>query len=170
MALAHPLRYPVGETSAVLPATGVRLAGGNWTLQGIQDTERGQYSSYAGAGLAAGEALNLTLEGRPRLVFDAAGNLVLSRNHTLELAVGGLALLAALVGAFVMLRVWQHPAAAPDNRALPDQLDGEVTRLLQAAASLDEAYEQGEMSAEEYNRQRAAVKEQLITRWPRENQ
>jgi hypothetical protein len=169
-ALAHPLRYPAGETSAVLPATGVRLAGDNWTLQGVQDTERGPYSSYVGAGVAAGEALNLTLEGRPRLVFDAAGNLVLSRNHTLELVVGGLALFGVLAGGFVVLRAWQRPAAPLDNRALSDHPDGEVTRLLQAAADLDEAYEGGEMNAEEYNQQRAAVKEQLIARWPRENQ
>jgi hypothetical protein len=174
-ALAHPLRYSVGETSAVLPATGVRLVGSNWTLQesGGAGEQGGRevYASYIGPGLAAGEAINLRLEGRPRLVFDAAGNLVLSRNHTLELVVGGLALLVVLAGASVVLRAWQRPAAAassaaPDNLVLPDQLDEEVTRLLQAAANLDEAYERGEMNAEEYSEQRAAVKEQLITRWP----
>jgi mono/diheme cytochrome c family protein len=175
--LAHPLRYPAGETSAVLPATGVTLTGSNWVFQGTQDTERGPYDSYAGAGVAAGEALNLALEGRPRLVFDAAGNRVLSRNQTAELVVGGLALLGVLAGTLVVLRVWQRPAAAPspdapDSSALPnpDHSDEAVYRLLQAAADLDEAYERGEMSAEAYNQQRAVIKEQLIARWPRENQ
>jgi hypothetical protein len=168
--IAHPLRYPVNESSAVLPDSGVTLAGSDWTLQGVQETERGPYSSYVGASLPAGEALNVALEGRPHLVFDSAGNLVQSRNQQMELLLGGLVFAAALAGALVAVRAWQQPAAD----AVPfvaDQPDvAEVNRLLQAAADLDDAYEQGELKEADYRRERAAVKTKLLALWPGEEQ
>lgn len=168
--IAHPLRYPVNETSAVLPDSGVTLAGSNWVLQGIQETEQGPYGSYIGTGLSAGETFNLGLEGRPRLVFDADGNLVLSRNQPLELLLGGLILLGVLAGAFVAVRTWQQPAAVPAPIMSAQSDVVELDRLLQVAADLDEAYEQGELDAQEYRQERAAVKEKLLLLWPRDNQ
>lgn len=169
--VAHPLNYPVGETSAVVPDSGVSLAGEDWTLLGNggagEQGSGGDFLSYAGTGLETGEAVNLVLEGRPRLVFDAEGNLVLSRNQPLELLLGGLTLLLAVAGAWVAIRTWQRPAAEQTDS--PEET-AEVERLLQIAADLDEAYDSGEIESELYRRERAAVKEKLLALWPHDDQ
>ncbi len=169
--IAHPLQYPVSETSAAVPDSGVALAGERWLLLGSEGAGEqgsgGSFLSYTGAGLEAGEAVNLLLEGRPRLVYDAEGNLILSRNQSLELILGGLALLVAVAGAWVAIRAWQRPAAVHTA-----SLEGtaEIDRLLQAAAELDDAYESGKLDGEQYQRERTAVKEKLLALWPRADQ
>jgi hypothetical protein len=154
--VAHPLPYPANNITAIVPEVGVELNGDEWTSQGAEQLPNGTYTSYAHNAAAAGEALTLQLNGRPRLVTDAEGNLVTLRNQTAELAIGSVALLVVLVAATYLLRTWQNPVAA-----LPNSRED----LLQALAQLDDTYEANQISPDQYNRRRERLKAKLSDIW-----
>ena len=156
LTIAHPLPYRTNNITAIVPEVGVRLSGDDWTAQGAEELPGGAYTSYSHAPTSAGEALALQLNGRPRLISDAAGNVIATRNQTAELVIGSIALLIALIVAAYTIRTWQNPAIAPlDNRHA----------LLQALAHLDDAYEASQISPRQYERQREQLRAKLITLW-----
>jgi hypothetical protein len=176
--LAHPLPYPVTSASAIMANAGVDVTDESWVSQGAQSTGSGSFVSYINTELANADALNLTLDGRPTQITDAAGNALPVRNQTTELIVGGVALAAMLAVGFFLVQRWrtspvgqtdsvtisQPPAVAPPRKPAPSSSD-DKTALLQAIAELDEAYEAGEIEEEAYQQQRRELKSRLTAVW-----
>ena len=157
--LAHPISYDAGRLSLAMPDVGVVVVeDGLWQGRGSQQVAGQQVLNYAGAGLAAGSPLRLSLEGRPTQILDNAGNPILVRNESQEILFGGLALILTIVGGGLLIRRWQD---APAYTAQPD-LEG----LLEAVADLDDAFEAGEIPAGRYRRQRERLKAELRDLWP----
>ena len=157
LTIAHPLPYRANNITAIVPEVGVRLSGTDWAAQGTEELPGGAYTSYTHTPATAGEALTLQLNGRPRLITDAAGNVIATRNQTAELIIGSIALLITLVVATYTIRTWQNPKAAlPDDRQA----------LLQALARLDDAYEANRIRPGQYERQRKQLKAKLMAMWP----
>lgn len=157
MRLAHPIFYPVANASVILPDVGVTLAGEGWNAQGTQTLQSGTFLSYSRGGLQPGDALMLTLNGRPQRVVDAQGNALLVRDESTELLVGGLALLLVAALAVYMVQSWQRPAPRLAGVTAGD--------LLQDIADLDDAYEEGEIEPDDYLARRQKLKSDLITIW-----
>jgi hypothetical protein len=156
LTIAHPLPYRANNITAIVPEIGVRLSGDDWTVQGAEELPGGTYTSYIHSPATAGEALTLQLNGRPRFVTDAAGNVIATRNQTAELIIGSTVLLLALVVSAYTIRTWQNPAVA---------LPGDRHALLQALAQLDDAYEANQINPRQYDRQRERLKAKLVALW-----
>lgn len=178
--LAHPLAYPVnGGATVIMADAGVTITDDNWVSQGTQATASGAFLSYVNNDLAAAEAVNLTLDGRPSQIMDAQGNALPVRNETTELIVGGVALAGMLAVGFFLVQRWRNgsvpalqtasatpvrQAAAPPRQAAQSAGD-DKTALLQAIADLDDAYEAGELEEDVYQSQRQALKTRLTAVW-----
>lgn len=176
--LAHPLPYPVNSASAIMADAGVTITNDSWISQGAQSTSNGSILSYTNTDLVGADALNLTLDGRPTQITDAAGNTLSARNQTSELIIGGVALAAMLAVGFFLVQRWRTfpavqtdsvavavpRAAGPPRRASQPRQD-DKTALLHAIADLDDAFEAGELDEAEYHQQRQDLKAQLTAVW-----
>ena len=159
MRLAHPVSYDVENASVILPDVGVTLEQEAWVSQGAQTLSEGTFLSYGRSGLQAGDAITLTLNGRPERVVDAQGNALLVRDETTELVAGGVALLLVAAVAVYMVRTWQRPSAAMATA------DGDADNLLQAMANLDDAYENGVIDHDDYLVRRQRLKAEVAAVW-----
>ncbi len=152
LTIAHPLAYPAGTITAILPDVGATL---DWVSDGIEQLSSGQFLSYTHDSIAVGEALVMELNGRPQLVTDQLGNTIQQRDTNTELIIGITLLAVALMGASLSIYRWR--AADP----LPAEKDG----LLQALAELDNAFEAHEINGRQYQKQRQKLKIQLQKIW-----
>ncbi|MEZ4510823.1 MAG: c-type cytochrome [Chloroflexota bacterium] len=157
LTIAHPLVYDAAQILLLMPDVGVSVADdGGWLAQGSESLSSGAFLTYTQSGLAAGEAVNVTINGRPRVVTDAGGNNLLVRNETAELAIGTVALLLSLVVVGGLLWHWQQAATTEPTTA---------HTLLQDLAALDDAHDAGELADADYQRQRTELKDQLHQLW-----
>ncbi|MCP4418119.1 MAG: hypothetical protein GY805_15965 [Chloroflexi bacterium] len=170
--LAHPLAYPATSASTIIAEVGVTITGEGWEFQGAQSTATGSYLGYINNSIVQADVLSLTLNGRPTQIVDTQGNPLPVRNRTNELIIGGVVLAMMLgVGLFFVQR-WRaepSPAHAATNVSIPAQKakhqDGELEKLLQSIADLDDVYEAGELDEADYRQQRQDLKSQLTAVW-----
>lgn len=156
MSLAHPVNYDTGEVNLILPLVGVELANAaGWVAGPEQTMAEGSFINYIQSELPAGETVNVELTGRPRTAAPAASGNTLVRNETIELAVGGGILVVAMGVAAYFFTTWRGAEPALD----------EPEALLEAIAELDDAYEAGEIAAEDYEWEREQLKEELVALW-----
>lgn len=165
MQVAHPVNYPVGSATAILPNSGVTLeTEDGWQLQGQQDMgTAGSFLSYANVNLGGETALSFTLDGRPSPVTPAQGNVIAPRNETAELIIGGASLLIVLGAAIFVVNGWRsRQEVAEADR------EEEAAILLEEIAALDDAYEAGEIAADDYATEREELKMALMALWSEE--
>lgn len=167
MTLAHPLYYDTTTSTLILPDNGVSVSNEPWTRQPSQQFGQNEtFLNYSRAGLTAGEAIAVQLQGRPRVVAGTDGTSSLNRNRTAEMLIGGAVALLAAGAGVVIWRSWQgrqgSPAALSGTAAAPPATRDE---LLRAIADLDDAREAGQIDEAVYQARRAALKEQLAAVW-----
>jgi mono/diheme cytochrome c family protein len=155
LTISQPVNYDTTNVNLVVPEIGVSLGEGDgWVSGGTQTMEGGTVTSYAQTNIPAGQELVLTLEGRPRSGNSTTANLV--SDNALELVIGlGAAVLVIGIAA-VAIRRW---------RLEPEEEYLDRDQLLQEMADLDDAYEAGEISEEEYQGQRQELKAELMEIW-----
>lgn len=168
--LAHSVPYPIDRLN-VLVVDGPEVTTDLQNM-GPQTVSEQQWNSFERVDLPAGEPISLRLANLGAAVAAAAAparpntsNAVISFNPGLLIAVGVVALLAALAvfGAYLLLR----PAATAEQPALAAStavLDpaAERQRLVAAIAQLDDLYAAGEIGADSYQHSRAAQKRSLL--------
>jgi len=130
------MRHPVDAVTVLIPPGGPNVTG----LQdrGIQDIGGLRLQSYTEGSLAAEELLSF------RVSAPSSGSSV---STTVIVGAGAL-----VVAGLLAARLWVG--------ARPGKLDGE--NLLQEIARLDDEYEAGELSEEEWRRQREPLKRQAL--------
>jgi len=177
LSFAHPVFYNTATSTIILPDSGVAVTGEPWVEQPAQTFGQGQsFLNYSRAGLAPGETLTISLNGRPRVVSDAEGAAAINRNTTAELLIGaGALLLAAVAGVFIW-RTWQgrradgeweeEEAEAPAVEAAAP-VNSQRDELLRRIAALDDAFDAGQLPEADYQAQRAELKQQLAAVWDR---
>ena len=155
---SHLLHYPTSAVNLVMPDSGVSLkSDGDWTDTGQQVVGTGAVATYGQMSLPEESQLTISLEGKPRSA--AATPATVLTDKWSELLVGGATAFTVLIIAAVLLRRWRvAPASVTDRQA-----------LLQEIALLDEAFDLGEISQEDYKRQREELKAELIAVWTDEN-
>jgi len=155
VAFAHPLNYATFSVNLVLPDVGVTLdESSGWVNGGTQAMEGGSVTSYQQMALPAGSELVLNLEGQPRAGGISTTNLV--SDNALELVLGVAAALVVVGIAAVVIRRWQLDSG-------DEILDRD--ELLQEIADLDDAYDAGEISETDYQRDREAILADLKAIW-----
>lgn len=164
--LAHPLAYPVGNATTILPQVGVELIGEDWVFQGVQETVSGTFEGYTNSQLGNAAALGFTLDGRPTQIIDSQGNPIAARNQNSELLLGGGGLVLALAVGLFFIQRWRTEqstmAVAANGRVAQKQ---DIQALLQVIADLDDAYRAGEIDETAYTQQRQELKEQVAAVW-----
>jgi hypothetical protein len=140
--LALPVAYATQTINVLVPASGFTLTSDQLAAAGMRETANGTFLTFNSlAALAAGQTLRLRLSS-------AAGSTAASASVPwLEIGLA-LAGVAALGG----LGLWWR--ARPPARTKDELLD--------AIAALDDAYAAGQISAAEYDRERAALKAELV--------
>lgn len=137
--------YPVTNLNLLVENRGIEVS---TTLTAGEPLvmESSQFLVFTGQDFAAGEPIDLTLK-------------------TVDAAEGGIGawvwVLVTLVIVGLGVVVWLRRRGAPAPEAAADTDDG-VT-LLQALAQLDDDFEAGKIPDADYQRQRALVKEQLVS-------
>lgn len=156
---AQTLPYAANTLSVLLPDVGVTLANSKFEDRGVRDMQGTKFRTYTLTNAKAGEVIKFDLTGSPSLASAATDS-----PHTFDSTstlIGGSALGLAL--AIVALYYWNQLAgsktktAPVTNKNLKARRDELVTEI----ADLDEGFEKGEYPAEEYQRERAKLKEEL---------
>jgi mono/diheme cytochrome c family protein len=156
------MAYPVAEVNLMLDDPNMVLTGPGLTDLGLQTVQDQQFRSYNRSGLARGDTLSFSVQPQTGL---AAWTSRLAANDRLPLALGlGTAALLLLgIGTWLYLR---GPLAGQPEPGAPAPAAGlSDDELIAAIADLDEAYEAGDLAEGEYERDRAALKTELTSRW-----
>ena len=114
------------------------------------------YEVYALSDVRAGQALQVTLSGKPA----QANSTATTRNLSLPLGLGGGMLGLAMIGAAFWW--WRKPKAETDDEeAGPGTAPGDTTLddLVARIAELDRAHELGKLEEEEYRRDRSRLRD-----------
>jgi hypothetical protein len=153
--LTKRLTYPALGFNLYLPDVGVQLESPQLTARGPAELGGQRYLLYSAQQLPRGTELQVRLSGLP----------VAARSLTEQLlwplgGLGGLALTAALLLGYrrAVARGTDQPLAAASQEAA----EVERVRLLLSIARLDRRFEQGEVSREQYERERERSKERLL--------
>jgi hypothetical protein len=151
----QPTRHAVQAVVVLLPQNGVTAEGGGLQDQGAQQMGGQAVHSYAGGAIAAGQALEFELSGRPQTELSSTG-----AGGWTNTAIG-LAVLGVLV--IVGGLWWFRPSARSDRRSRVDDTPGEdqTEALLRAIAELDDALDAGQIDAAEHRTRRETLKRRL---------
>lgn len=143
--------FPVQVASLGIMAMGGELAAGGPALTsgGVMETGQGPIRVYTAGPLAAGEPVRFRVRIEP-LQTATAPAAAPSRNPTLELALGLIALAVAFVAAYILLRP-----------STPGPVPALVRPQIEAIAALDEEYQAGRLDGKEYRRRREALKREV---------
>jgi hypothetical protein len=153
----RPTDHAVEAVVVLLPAEGVTADGNGLQDLGVQTMGGQAVHSYASGAIAAGEALELRLSGRPNAEAGAGSSSGLA-NVAIGLGVLGILVLAAGLW-------WFRPAGgrrpAREHRPLAVS-EGE--RLISEIAALDDAFAAGGMEESAYRARRESLKRALRDR------
>ncbi len=163
--LAVPVDYPVLNASVLLPDVGVTLSGAGWSVDqevSIQGRPHQVYS-FGHLPLEPGDALRLTVTGRPEMVAAPADSGVAPGSDgdrwRWVLMIGLLFSVALIgVGGFWWWRDRQQELAPVVLASASDELPS----LFQAIADLDDAYQAGTIDEAEYQDRRARLHAQAM--------
>lgn len=143
--LEQAFDIPVNGVVLVVPGGEIGLEGGDLSPGGTLETEMGPSSSYTAGPLEAGERLAFTVVRSEARVAGALGFVEANR-----LAIG-IAMLA--VGGAAAYWLWRSPA--------PGSIPAFARSEVEAIATLDGAFERGEMSEDAYRERRRVLKQRL---------
>jgi hypothetical protein len=150
---SQTLKYPVQAMIIVVPETGLRLQSDQLQFEGVQGAQEVSFQVYSGENFPAGHPLKLSITSSPvKLAFsgDSMRNLLIG---------GGFLLLAIALGSFWIHR-YQHPVEKSSSRVgTPDNETG----LLDAILMLDDEYQNGKISEQDYLKRRVTLKARLMT-------
>lgn len=154
--LQKTLAYPTDKVAVLVPDVGVNVHSDALPNVSTTDVEGQSYLLLSGEGLTSDTVVEIALKGLPMSVASGGS----SPNRSLVIGVG-IAMAFALGGAVFYAR---RRLAAQPVPAAPSG-EREKASLLAALADLDQRYEAGQISQEEYQREREATKERLRNLW-----
>ena len=152
--IAHPVPLPVAAAVLMAPEGQLTISGQGLTDGGVQQDETGNtFRIYNVAALNAGDTLAFT-------VHRVGAGLSLGGDKT-SLAIGLLALGAALIAIAVVLTRRESPTPAAPAAAVPPEIADDPDALMDAILALDDLYEEGKIEETAYRRRRQALKDRL---------
>jgi hypothetical protein len=159
---------PIGlDTSAVIvmiPEGGLEVESDQLIEAGMRDIEGVSYNMYNGSNLEAGDFLNMTVSGKPKLASpDSLGD---DGDTSTGFVIGLAAFGAMLIGAGLYFwyrnrkneRDWD---GLDDDFAADSQANDDPDAVLDAIITLDDLYQSGEIPRDAYLTRRTDLKEKL---------
>ncbi len=134
---------------------GIKVRGEQLTPGEMQPVQGANFQTFHASNLRAGEALEITLSGRPKATASASGSTT-RQNVLIGLGAFGLVLIAA--GAWLYLRDRNQTDEEEDE----DQREFESTEeVMDAILALDDLHRAGKLSDDVYHQRRAELKQLL---------
>ena len=168
--LAHQVMYPTAMLNLLAPDIGVTIEAPDWQQDDPIQTQGGDFLNYSIFDLPAGATPAATISGisEDLLTASAGGNepqQIIDRNAApgisgapyLPWIVLGLGLV--VLGGGVAIGWRKHRQTMADRPAL---LEEQRKTLIARMAALDDAYEAGEIPADDYHKERNTLKLQII--------
>ncbi len=167
--LSHPLLYPTKMLNLLAPDIGISIDAPDWQQGDPIPTQSGAFLNYSIFDLPAGAMPTATLNGitediltsttsdEPQQVIDRNAAPGVSGTPYLPWIVSGLGLIVLGGGVAIGWRKHRQTLAA-----VPDLREEQKKALIQQIAALDDAFESGEITGDEYHKQRNTLKLQLI--------
>lgn len=158
----QPVTHPIGETNVVVPEGNLQLEGDNFTALGARELGDGlRFVAYRGPALAPGQRVRFALRGYSESAGLAARIPVRESGNLL---VGAIGLGAVLAGVGWWWMRGRRNTSEPwrGGRPAPARAVARRDELLRSIATLDQTFEQDSLPSAEYQKQRAALKRELI--------
>jgi mono/diheme cytochrome c family protein len=159
--LVLPLPLDTSAAIIIAPEDGVKLKGAQLQDGGSRDFQGVPYRTYNSASLEAGDALEFSLSGTPKL--PAGMDASVSSNTTTNLIIGigafGLVLIAA--GVYLLGRNRQDDELMDEESAIEPPGEESSDELMDAIIALDDLYKAGDLPEAAYLKRRAELKERL---------
>ena len=162
--LSLPIPLDTAAVIIIAPEDGVKLKGDQLQDGGSRDFQGVPYRTYNSGSLQAGDALNFTLSGTPKLPSELTSSA--GTDTTTNLMIGLIALGVVLIGTGIYL--WQR------NRMVEDEWDDDAETegndmhaaetkedLMDAIIALDDLYQAGDLPEEVYRKRREEMKARL---------
>lgn len=171
--ISHPLSYPTDHVNIIVPKMGVTFNGEAFALDSTREMGDGRMMDIYGTAPAGGPDFSFTVNGVPQLgqseqpAADAAPTSAISGNNIRQIGI------AVLVAGLLVLGTgvwwWKRNPVADDEVemeiSIPENLPAgsAENEIVQTLLQLDEALENGTISATEYDKQRTALRAELKT-------
>jgi mono/diheme cytochrome c family protein len=155
---AQQVRYPVRNANLLVTDPGISLSGPGLQDRGTESLGGQPFQNYTVPPRAAGETIAFSVKGRPGASAAVPG--IVDDTGTLAISLAALAFVLLGIGFWAMRGRGAAPGAATPPARVELRED-----LLEALAELDEAYQAGEVSAEDYARERDELKADLRKVW-----
>jgi mono/diheme cytochrome c family protein len=159
--LALPLPLDTSAVIIIAPEDGVKLKGAQLQDGGSRDFQGVPYRTYNSASLEAGDALEFSLSGTPKL--PAGMDTSASSNSTTNLIIGigafGLVLIAA--GVYLLGRNRQDDELMDEESAIESPGEESSEELMDTILALDDLYKSGDLPEAAYLKRRAELKARL---------
>ncbi len=157
LSFQQKMNYAVANVDVLVSDLGVQISGSQLSNQGVQNFQGQSFQNYSAGALSTGQSLSFQVSGKAGTgATSATGTTgILSNNtNTLAIGLGALALVLAGIGVYVYRRPRSQAQAAQTKED-----------LLDALAELDDAYAAGEMTEDEYQKERTQLKNDLKKVW-----
>ncbi len=158
----QPMTVPVGAIVILTDEESPEISGEGIEDQGVRDMGGVRFRTYGVEPSAAEEELAFDLSGR----HPAPGSTTGSTSLVISVGVLGLALVLVGVG-------WRYAGSRSDAKGGEPDTEPDTSRdkgtLLRAIAALDDAFESGDISEEEYHNRRTALKHEVAEIMKSEN-
>jgi hypothetical protein len=156
----RPLLYPTANLNILVPRVGVDVVSDQVELSEIRTVEGQTYLNLNGENYAAGDELAVRFAGLRYIARQSPTSNAAQKGLDPKWIALGLAALA-LVGGLI------YPSLRGPRKALSvgqpvEEADARLTRLLQAIADLDDAFEADGMDKASYRKQRQALKSEAL--------
>ena len=149
--------YPVGAAILITPVGDVKLRGSDVQDMGVRQIQEGAIQVYARESLNAGESIQFTLSGRPGGGPAIAGGAGDGLRQELLIGIGVLGIILLGVGLWYYLN-FRKPQAASRTEPGQEQIR---ENLLDSIIALDDLFQSGEISEEDYQKRRKRLKSRL---------
>lgn len=153
--LSKAIPYPADELRVLSADQQLGLASPQLAPAGTIELQGRSYRALAGRALPAGTRIAVELTGLPVPATEEGRALLAEQRFAAGIGAGVLAL--ALAGG-LLARTWLRPGRG----AAPTERDGALNAVLEELARLDDAHAAGTVGAEQYQRERAALKQRAL--------
>jgi hypothetical protein len=155
------LPYPTANLNVLIPRVGVDVTSDQVELNEIRTLEGQTYLNLNGKGFGAGDLVSVRFDGLQDIVQQPATPSAAQKGFDVKWIALGLAALALAGGLiYPSLRATRKPAPVAQPA---EATDVRLSRLLEAIANLDDAFEAGGMDEANYRKQRQALKSEALT-------
>jgi len=161
--LALPMPLDMSAAIIIAPEDGVKLKSAQLQDGGSRDFQGVPYRTYNSASLEAGDTLEFSLSGTPKLPAGMDGSAGSNSTTSLIIGIGVFGLVLIATGVFLLGRNRMDDDEFVDDVAEDHEPTGEESpeELMDAIIALDDLYKAGNLPEAAYRKRRAELKARL---------